>query len=184
MHYIMEVILIWPMSIFGGAYGDARMPNWPHWHRTPLPGISTTGLRRDKGGNASGQATFLPPFLQCSFNCSYVLQICDPAQKNLCITDINSVLRFCAFSPNKGLLFHTASSKIPKSIKKGLKTASEVKQPFVNIVPFFGILATSEAPETSERTDGWKPTWVGRCLKLIVIISNVPLFSPKFPSTP
>ncbi len=35
--------------MFGGAYGDARMPNWPHWHRTPLPGIATTGLRQDKG---------------------------------------------------------------------------------------------------------------------------------------
>ncbi len=34
-------------SMFGGAYGDARMPNWPHWHRTPLPGIATTGLRRN-----------------------------------------------------------------------------------------------------------------------------------------
>ncbi len=37
-------------SMFGGAYGDARMPNWPHWHRTPFPGIATTGLRRDKEG--------------------------------------------------------------------------------------------------------------------------------------
>ncbi len=36
-------------SMFGGAYGDARMPNWPHWHHTPLPGIATTGMRRDKG---------------------------------------------------------------------------------------------------------------------------------------
>ncbi len=36
-------------SMFGGAYGDARMSNWPHRHRTPLPGIATTGLRRDKG---------------------------------------------------------------------------------------------------------------------------------------
>ncbi len=36
--------------MFGGEYGDARMPNWPHWLRTPLPGIATTGLRRDKGG--------------------------------------------------------------------------------------------------------------------------------------
>ncbi len=34
--------------MFGGVYGDARMPNWPHWHRTPLPGIASTGLRRDK----------------------------------------------------------------------------------------------------------------------------------------
>ncbi len=33
--------------MFGEAYGDARMPNWPHWHRTPLPGITTTALRRD-----------------------------------------------------------------------------------------------------------------------------------------
>ncbi len=51
--------------MFGRAYGDARMPNWPHWHRTPLPGIVTTGLRRDKGGNVLGQATFLSPFLLC-----------------------------------------------------------------------------------------------------------------------
>ncbi len=36
--------------MFGRAYGDAHMPNWPHWHRTTLPGIATTGLRRDKGG--------------------------------------------------------------------------------------------------------------------------------------
>ncbi len=36
--------------MFGGVYGDARMPNWPHWHCTPLPGIATMGLRRDKGG--------------------------------------------------------------------------------------------------------------------------------------
>ncbi len=40
-------------SMFGGAYGDARMPNWPYWHRTPLPGIATTGLRRDKGWKMS-----------------------------------------------------------------------------------------------------------------------------------
>ncbi len=44
---------------------NVLMPNWPHWHCTPLPGIATTGLRRDKGGNALGQATFLPPFLLC-----------------------------------------------------------------------------------------------------------------------
>ncbi len=31
-------------SMFGGVYGDARMPNRPHWNRTPLPGIATTGL--------------------------------------------------------------------------------------------------------------------------------------------
>ncbi len=32
-------------SMFSGAYGDACMPNWPHLHRTPLPGIAITGLR-------------------------------------------------------------------------------------------------------------------------------------------
>ncbi len=36
------------ISMFGGAYGDARMPNWPHRHRTPLPEIATSGLRCDK----------------------------------------------------------------------------------------------------------------------------------------
>ncbi len=35
--------------MFGGAYGDARMPNWPHWHRTTWPVIATTGLRHDEG---------------------------------------------------------------------------------------------------------------------------------------
>ncbi len=33
------------------AYGDARMPNWPHRHRTHLPGIASPGLRRNKGGH-------------------------------------------------------------------------------------------------------------------------------------
>ncbi len=47
-HPIWEVKLNL-VSMFGVAYGDARIPNWPHLHRTPLPGISTTGLRRDKG---------------------------------------------------------------------------------------------------------------------------------------
>ncbi len=46
--------------MFGGAYGDACMPNWPHWHRTPLPGIATTGLRRDKGGMLWGRQPFCP----------------------------------------------------------------------------------------------------------------------------
>ncbi len=35
--------------MFGGAYGDACMPNWPHRHRTPLPGVASPGLRRNKG---------------------------------------------------------------------------------------------------------------------------------------
>ncbi len=35
--------------MFGGAYDDARMPNWPHGHRTPLPKIATTVLCRYKG---------------------------------------------------------------------------------------------------------------------------------------
>ncbi len=36
--------------MFGGAYDDARMLNWPHWHRTPLPGIAITDLHWDKAG--------------------------------------------------------------------------------------------------------------------------------------
>ncbi len=64
---IARHVAIWrTCSMFGGGpYGDAHMPNWPHWHRTPLPGIATTGLRRDKGGSTLGQATCLPPFLLC-----------------------------------------------------------------------------------------------------------------------
>ncbi len=53
--------------MFGRVYGDARMPNWLHRHRTPLPGIATMGLRRDKGrGN-------LIPMLEVVWNiyCSF-----------------------------------------------------------------------------------------------------------------
>ncbi len=50
-----KVILAMLLSTYCGlqgfdvwrAYGDARKPNWPRWHRIPLPGIATTGLRRD-----------------------------------------------------------------------------------------------------------------------------------------
>ncbi len=56
--------------MFGGVYGDAHMPNWPHWHRTPLPKIATTGLLRDKGGNAlwAGNLSALisPLLLKCA----------------------------------------------------------------------------------------------------------------------
>ncbi len=41
------LVTLLPGSMFGRLYGDARMPNWSHWHRTPLPGIATTGLHRD-----------------------------------------------------------------------------------------------------------------------------------------
>ncbi len=46
------------LLMFSRAYGDARMPNWPHRHRTPLPGIATSGLRRDNGGNLYLQKKF------------------------------------------------------------------------------------------------------------------------------
>ncbi len=36
--------------MFGVAYGDARMPNWLQRNRTPLPGIATSGQRRDREG--------------------------------------------------------------------------------------------------------------------------------------
>ncbi len=57
--------------MFGGAYGDARMPNWLHLHRTPLPGIATMGLRRANGGNTLGQATFLPHFSSATQVCGW-----------------------------------------------------------------------------------------------------------------
>ncbi len=57
--------------MFGGAYGDARMPNWSHWHRTPLPRIATTGLCQDKGGNALGQTTFLSHFSSATQVCGW-----------------------------------------------------------------------------------------------------------------
>ncbi len=55
--------------MFGGAYGDARVPNWPHQHGNPLPGIATTGLHHHKGerfeaGNLS--APISPLLLKCA----------------------------------------------------------------------------------------------------------------------
>ncbi len=55
--------------MFGGAYGDARMPNWLHIHRTALP------LRRHKGehfeaGNLSGPISLL---LECFLFCCWLL---------------------------------------------------------------------------------------------------------------
>ncbi len=75
------------ISMFGGAYGDACMLNWPHWHRTPLPGNAATGLCRDKGGNALGQATFLSHFssaTQVCGRCDYTL----PSFWDLRISDL------------------------------------------------------------------------------------------------
>ncbi len=36
----------------GRAYGDARMPDWPHRHRTSLAGIASPGLCWSKGGHS------------------------------------------------------------------------------------------------------------------------------------
>ncbi len=36
------------ISLFGGVYGDAGIPNWTRSHRTPLLGIASLGLRRNK----------------------------------------------------------------------------------------------------------------------------------------
>ncbi len=32
------------LSMFGAVYADTSMPNWPHRHRTHLPGIASPGL--------------------------------------------------------------------------------------------------------------------------------------------
>ncbi len=50
--------------MFGGAYGNARMPNWLHWHRTPCPGLPQWACIETKGERFR-VATFLPPFLLC-----------------------------------------------------------------------------------------------------------------------
>ncbi len=53
------------MPYFGGAYGDARMPNWPHRHRTPLPKIVSLGLCQNKGEHfeADNLSAPIPPLL-------------------------------------------------------------------------------------------------------------------------
>ncbi len=57
--------------MFGGAYGDARMPNWPHRHHTPLPGIATSGLHRDKGRMLWGRQPFCPHFSSATWVCGW-----------------------------------------------------------------------------------------------------------------
>ncbi len=57
-HHRFHTILM-----FGGAYGNARMPNWPHRHQTPLPGIATTDLRRDKWGASIPYACWIRLFI-------------------------------------------------------------------------------------------------------------------------
>ncbi len=70
--------------MFGGAYGDARMPNWPHRHYTSLPGIASPGLRRNKGGTLWGRQTFCPHFSSATGVCGW----CDytrPLFRILCL---------------------------------------------------------------------------------------------------
>ncbi len=38
------------------------MPNWPHRYHTPLPGIASSGLCRNKGGMLKGRQPFCPHF--------------------------------------------------------------------------------------------------------------------------
>ncbi len=59
------------MSMFGGAYGDTRMPNWPHRHRTPLPGIATSVLRHDKERALWGRQHFCPHFSSATKVCGW-----------------------------------------------------------------------------------------------------------------
>ncbi len=64
---LLGIVQMWTYlngSMFGGAYGDARMPNWPHRHRTPLPGSPHRACVVTRG-NALRQATLLPSFLLC-----------------------------------------------------------------------------------------------------------------------
>ncbi len=59
-----------------GAYGDARMSNWPHKHHTPLPRIFSLGLRWNLGecfeaGNVS--APISPLLIDICEWCDYTL---------------------------------------------------------------------------------------------------------------
>ncbi len=44
-----KVYLLINLFFEAGAYGDARTPNWPYKHRTTLPLIVFSGVRRNKG---------------------------------------------------------------------------------------------------------------------------------------
>ncbi len=55
--------------LLGGAYGDARMPNWPHSHHIPLPGIASLDLHRNKGGMLWGKQPFCPHFSSATEMC-------------------------------------------------------------------------------------------------------------------
>ncbi len=68
-------------SMFGGAYGHANMPNWPHRHRTPSPRIATLGLCCDKGGifwkgmcNCFHKTSYNTRSIWCSDICGCLLE--------------------------------------------------------------------------------------------------------------
>ncbi len=60
----------------GGMYCNARMLNWPHRHRTLLPGIASPGLRQSKGEHleAGNLSALISPLLtgMCGW-CDYIL---------------------------------------------------------------------------------------------------------------
>ncbi len=57
--------------MFSEAYGAARMSNWPHRHRTPLPRIASPGLRRNNGWPLWGRQPFCPHFSSATEVCGW-----------------------------------------------------------------------------------------------------------------
>ncbi len=56
--------------MFGGAYGDASLQNWPHRHHNPLPRIASLGMRRNKGKHW-GRQPFCPHFSPATGVCGW-----------------------------------------------------------------------------------------------------------------
>ncbi len=74
--------------MFGRAYGDARTPNWLHRHLTPLPGIASMGLRRNKGETLWGRQPFCPHFSSTTGVCGW----CDCTLPLFRILGLTSIL--------------------------------------------------------------------------------------------
>ncbi len=83
IYWLYQKIVQTKVSMFGGAYGDARMPNWPHWHRAPpCPGSPLRACFETKGGVEPYLTTpyilpyalpYLMPYLTPYFTLPYTL---------------------------------------------------------------------------------------------------------------
>ncbi len=58
-------------SMFGGAYGDTRMPNWPQQTLHPLARDRLTGPASEQGGMLWGRQPFCPHFSSATGVCGW-----------------------------------------------------------------------------------------------------------------